>query len=85
MPLPKLCAWLEVCTTPSRACGLSRTRGRWGDAQVDAEYEQLCRDIESLEVQVAEFDKVPDKKIRAEDLSEALRKLGRKCTKARAA
>lgn len=49
--------------------------------EIDEELKQLLEEIEALEAQIDEIQSRPDRKIELKDLSEALKGLGRKCTR----
>lgn len=51
------------------------------EAEIDEEFDRLLAEIEKLEEQIAEFDQRPERRIRPQDLNEALRHLGKRCTK----
>ena len=50
---------------------------------LEAELEHINAEVENLQNQIAEIDADPAKKINSVDLMDALRALGKECTKAR--
>lgn len=50
------------------------------EAAIDEEYQQLLQRIHEVESEIATFDS-PDKKVHTQDLSEALRFFGKRCTR----
>lgn len=50
---------------------------------LEAELEHINSELESLQTQINEIDADPAKKITSQDLTDALRALGKECTKVR--
>lgn len=51
------------------------------EEEIDSEHDRLCKDIEELEEQIAAYDQREERKVRPQDLHEAIKALGKRCTK----